>query len=75
MRMLEIFSSEKTYLSVIPDANHVASLREQILHYMVQKGKPQVMLLLYCCFLTLSIAWKCVCVCVTALTVYVQFLF
>uniref|UniRef100_A0A8C6NWV2 Ubiquitin-protein ligase E3C n=1 Tax=Nothobranchius furzeri TaxID=105023 RepID=A0A8C6NWV2_NOTFU len=38
MRMLEIFSTEKTYLPVIPDANYVASLREQILHYMVQKG-------------------------------------
>lgn len=38
MRMLEIFSSEKTYLPVIPDANYVASLLEQILHYMVQKG-------------------------------------
>lgn len=39
MRMLEIFSSERTYLLVIPDANYVASLLEQILHYMVQKGK------------------------------------
>lgn len=39
MRMLEIFSSEKTYLPVIPDANYVASLLEQILHYMVQTGK------------------------------------
>lgn len=39
MRMLEIFSSEKTYLPVIPDANYVASLLEQILHYMVQKGE------------------------------------
>uniref|UniRef100_A0A3Q1IVH1 Ubiquitin-protein ligase E3C n=1 Tax=Anabas testudineus TaxID=64144 RepID=A0A3Q1IVH1_ANATE len=38
MRMLEIFSSERTYLLVIPDANYVASLLEQILHYMVQKG-------------------------------------
>ena len=39
MRMLEVFSSEKTFLPVIPDANYVASLLEQILHYMVQKGK------------------------------------
>uniref|UniRef100_A0AAQ6A377 Ubiquitin-protein ligase E3C n=1 Tax=Amphiprion ocellaris TaxID=80972 RepID=A0AAQ6A377_AMPOC len=39
MRMLEVFSSERTYLPVIPDANYVASLLEQILHYMVQKGK------------------------------------
>ncbi|XP_061569598.1 ubiquitin-protein ligase E3C [Cololabis saira] len=38
MRMLEIFSSERTYLPVIPDAEYVASLLEQILHYMVQKG-------------------------------------
>uniref|UniRef100_A0A8C5HN68 Ubiquitin-protein ligase E3C n=1 Tax=Gouania willdenowi TaxID=441366 RepID=A0A8C5HN68_GOUWI len=38
MRMLEIFSSERTYLPVIPDTNYVASLLEQILHYMVQKG-------------------------------------
>ncbi|KAF3836635.1 hypothetical protein F7725_029193, partial [Dissostichus mawsoni] len=38
MRMLDIFSSEKTYLPVIPDANYVASLLEQILHYMVQTG-------------------------------------
>lgn len=38
MRMLEIFSSERTYLPVIPDVNYVASLLEQILHYMVQKG-------------------------------------
>ena len=39
MRMLDIFSSEKTYLPVIPDANYVASLLEQILHYMVQTGE------------------------------------
>ena len=38
MRMLEIFSSERTYLPAIPDPNYVASLLEQILHYMVQKG-------------------------------------
>ncbi|KAG7224978.1 hypothetical protein INR49_014895 [Caranx melampygus] len=38
MRMLEIFSSERTYLPVIPDVNYVASLLEQILHYMVQTG-------------------------------------
>uniref|UniRef100_A0A8D3DK86 Ubiquitin-protein ligase E3C n=1 Tax=Scophthalmus maximus TaxID=52904 RepID=A0A8D3DK86_SCOMX len=37
MRMLDIFSSERTYLPVIPDANYVASILEQILHYMVQK--------------------------------------
>ncbi|XP_077664493.1 ubiquitin-protein ligase E3C isoform X2 [Eretmochelys imbricata] len=38
MRMLEVFSSENTYLPVLQDANYVASLFEQILHYMVQKG-------------------------------------
>lgn len=49
MRMLEIFSSERTYLPVIPDANYVASLLEQILHYMVQKGK--FVSLAYCTFI------------------------
>ncbi|XP_074841163.1 ubiquitin-protein ligase E3C isoform X2 [Carettochelys insculpta] len=38
MRMLEVFSSENTYLPVLQDASYVASLIEQILHYMVQKG-------------------------------------
>uniref|UniRef100_A0A4W5P999 HECT-type E3 ubiquitin transferase n=1 Tax=Hucho hucho TaxID=62062 RepID=A0A4W5P999_9TELE len=38
MRMLDIFSSERTYLPVLEDMNCVASLIEQILHYMVQKG-------------------------------------
>ncbi|XP_034032519.1 ubiquitin-protein ligase E3C [Thalassophryne amazonica] len=38
MRMLETFSSKKTYLPVIPDDNDVASVLEQILHYMIQKG-------------------------------------
>lgn len=42
MRMLEIFSSEKTYLPIIPDANYVASLLEQILHYMVQTGRSSI---------------------------------
>lgn len=42
MRMLEIFSSEKTYRPVIPDALCVTSLLEQILHYMVQKGNINV---------------------------------
>lgn len=39
MRMLEVFSSERTYVSVLQDANCVTALIEQILHYMVQKGK------------------------------------
>ncbi|XP_043920724.1 ubiquitin-protein ligase E3C [Protopterus annectens] len=38
MRMLEIFSSEKTYLSVLQDATLATALVEQILHYIVQKG-------------------------------------
>ncbi|XP_028823634.1 ubiquitin-protein ligase E3C [Denticeps clupeoides] len=38
MRMLEIFSSEKTYLPVLQDVNCVAALIEQVLHYMIQKG-------------------------------------
>ncbi|XP_063777972.1 ubiquitin-protein ligase E3C [Pseudophryne corroboree] len=38
MRMVEVFSSENTYLHVLPDAISVASLIEQILHYMIQKG-------------------------------------
>uniref|UniRef100_A0A7N8WL85 Ubiquitin-protein ligase E3C n=1 Tax=Mastacembelus armatus TaxID=205130 RepID=A0A7N8WL85_9TELE len=51
MRMLEVFSSEKTYLLVISDANNVASLLEQILHYMVQKGDNISFLL--CCVIIL----------------------
>ncbi|XP_061443461.1 ubiquitin-protein ligase E3C isoform X2 [Rhineura floridana] len=38
MRMLEVFSSEKTYLPILQDANYVASIIEQILHYVIQKG-------------------------------------
>ncbi|XP_062900489.1 ubiquitin-protein ligase E3C isoform X1 [Mobula hypostoma] len=38
LRMLEIFSSEKTYLPIVRDVNSVTSIVEQILHYMVQKG-------------------------------------
>ncbi|XP_059695691.1 ubiquitin-protein ligase E3C isoform X2 [Haemorhous mexicanus] len=38
MRMLEVFSSENTYLPVLQDVSYVTSLIEQILHYMVQKG-------------------------------------
>lgn len=39
MRMLEVFSSENTYLPVLRDVSYVTSLIEQILHYMVQKGE------------------------------------
>ncbi|XP_042330178.1 ubiquitin-protein ligase E3C isoform X2 [Sceloporus undulatus] len=38
MRMLEVFSSENTYLPVLQDVNKVASVIEQILHYVIQKG-------------------------------------
>ncbi|XP_045352281.1 ubiquitin-protein ligase E3C isoform X2 [Leopardus geoffroyi] len=38
MRMLEVFSSENTYLPVLRDASYVVSIIEQILHYMVQNG-------------------------------------
>ncbi|MBZ3869342.1 Ubiquitin-protein ligase E3C [Sciurus carolinensis] len=38
MRMLEVFSSESTYLPVLGDAGYVASVIEQILHYMVHNG-------------------------------------
>lgn len=38
MRMLEVFSSEKTYLPFLQDENYVTALIEQILHYMVEKG-------------------------------------
>lgn len=39
MRMLEVFSSENTYLPVLQDASYVASLIEQILHYTIHKGQ------------------------------------
>lgn len=42
MRMLEVYSSEKTYHPVVPDALCLTSLLEQILHYMVQKGNINV---------------------------------
>ncbi|ETE72743.1 Ubiquitin-protein ligase E3C, partial [Ophiophagus hannah] len=38
MRMLEVFSSENTYLPVLQDAKNVASIIEQILHYVIQNG-------------------------------------
>ncbi|KAM5157022.1 ubiquitin-protein ligase E3C [Mantella aurantiaca] len=38
MRMVEVFSSENTYLPVLGDTTTVASVVEQILHYMIQKG-------------------------------------
>ncbi|XP_018409502.1 PREDICTED: ubiquitin-protein ligase E3C [Nanorana parkeri] len=38
MRMVEVFSAENTYLPVLGDTTTVASLVEQILHYMIQKG-------------------------------------
>ncbi|XP_042527516.1 ubiquitin-protein ligase E3C isoform X2 [Dipodomys spectabilis] len=38
MRMLEVFSSENTYLPVLQDTSDVVSVIEQILHYMVHSG-------------------------------------
>uniref|UniRef100_A0A8I5T5J5 Ubiquitin-protein ligase E3C n=1 Tax=Pongo abelii TaxID=9601 RepID=A0A8I5T5J5_PONAB len=38
MRMLEVFSSENTYLPVLQDASYVVSVIEQILHYMIHNG-------------------------------------
>ncbi|KAH0627590.1 hypothetical protein JD844_003505 [Phrynosoma platyrhinos] len=38
MRMLEVFSSENTYLPVLQDVNKVVAVIEQILHYVIQKG-------------------------------------
>ncbi|XP_069814993.1 ubiquitin-protein ligase E3C isoform X1 [Dendropsophus ebraccatus] len=46
MRMVEVFSSENTYLPVLQDAGTVASLVEQILHYMIQKGYYRSLFLL-----------------------------
>ncbi|XP_060052848.1 ubiquitin-protein ligase E3C isoform X2 [Erinaceus europaeus] len=38
LRMLEVFSSEKTYLPVVRDPGAVVWVLEQVLHYMVQHG-------------------------------------
>uniref|UniRef100_A0A8C5LBI6 Ubiquitin-protein ligase E3C n=3 Tax=Jaculus jaculus TaxID=51337 RepID=A0A8C5LBI6_JACJA len=38
MRMLEVFSSENTYLPVLQDASYVVSVIEQVLHYMIHNG-------------------------------------
>ncbi|XP_012589331.1 PREDICTED: ubiquitin-protein ligase E3C [Condylura cristata] len=38
LRMLEVFSSESTYLPALQDASCVVSVIEQILHYVVQNG-------------------------------------
>uniref|UniRef100_A0A2K6LJ23 Ubiquitin-protein ligase E3C n=1 Tax=Rhinopithecus bieti TaxID=61621 RepID=A0A2K6LJ23_RHIBE len=38
MRMLEVFSSEETYLPVLQDASYVVSVTEQILHCMIHNG-------------------------------------
>ncbi|KAM7120241.1 ubiquitin-protein ligase E3C isoform 5-T5 [Molossus nigricans] len=38
MRMLEVFSSEKTYSPVLEDAGSAVSVTEQVLFYMVQNG-------------------------------------
>ncbi|XP_024900649.1 ubiquitin-protein ligase E3C isoform X3 [Pteropus alecto] len=46
MRMLEVFSSENTYLPVLQDASSVVSVIEQILHYMIQNGYYRALYLL-----------------------------
>ncbi|XP_073437703.1 ubiquitin-protein ligase E3C isoform X2 [Dendrobates tinctorius] len=46
MRMVEVFSSENTFLPVLEDAMTVSSLVEQILHYMIQKGYYRSLFLL-----------------------------
>ncbi|XP_030054505.1 ubiquitin-protein ligase E3C isoform X2 [Microcaecilia unicolor] len=46
MRMIEVFSSENTYFSVLQDAGDVASVIEQILHYMIQKEYYRALYLL-----------------------------
>ncbi|XP_060731491.1 ubiquitin-protein ligase E3C-like [Tachysurus vachellii] len=38
MSMLEVFTSERTYLPTLQDDSAGAALIEQVLHYMVQKG-------------------------------------
>ncbi|XP_045394952.1 ubiquitin-protein ligase E3C-like isoform X2 [Lemur catta] len=40
MRMLEVFSSENTYMPVLQDANYVVSVIAQTLHYVIQNGEP-----------------------------------
>ncbi|KAI5610533.1 ubiquitin-protein ligase E3C, partial [Silurus asotus] len=46
MRMLEVFSSERTYLPPLQDAATAAALTEQVLHFMVQKGYYRTMYVL-----------------------------
>lgn len=48
MRMLEVFSSERTYLPFLQDENYVTALIEQILCYMVQKGTELIYLVRDC---------------------------
>lgn len=58
MRMLEIFSSEKTYHPVIPDASLITSLLEQILHYMVPKGNVSVIFSVFVSFFKNVLLWN-----------------
>ncbi|XP_060721111.1 ubiquitin-protein ligase E3C-like [Tachysurus vachellii] len=46
MRMLEVFTSERTYLSPLQDDSAAAALIEQVLHYMVLKGYYRMLYLL-----------------------------
>lgn len=57
LRMIEVFSSESTYLPELQDANYVASIVEQILHYMIKKGYYRSFYLLINCKLPSSIEY------------------
>ncbi|XP_047672837.1 ubiquitin-protein ligase E3C-like [Tachysurus fulvidraco] len=46
MRMLEVFTSERTYLPPLQDNSAAAALTEQVLHYMVQKGYYRMLYML-----------------------------
>ncbi|GAA6083017.1 ubiquitin-protein ligase E3C-like isoform X1, partial [Tachysurus ichikawai] len=46
MRMLEVFTSERTYLPPLQDNRAAAALIEQVLHYMVQKGYYRMLYML-----------------------------
>ncbi|KAJ1099719.1 hypothetical protein NDU88_004818 [Pleurodeles waltl] len=57
LRMIEVFSSESTYLPELQDASYVASIVEQILHYMIKKGYYRSFYLLIHCKLPPSIEY------------------
>ncbi|EGW12438.1 Ubiquitin-protein ligase E3C [Cricetulus griseus] len=61
MRMLEVFSSENTYLPVLQDSSYVVSVIEQILHYMVHNGYYRSLYLLINSKLPSSIEYSDLC--------------